>query len=211
MNSVLFYKWMSKCYDLLDFIYFHDNQNSPRKVTLDSINRHDRILDICTGTATNAIQIAMKKTSAKIVGIDISEEMLTVANNKLEKEHLSDHVKLVCGDATVMPFDAGCFDKVLLSLVLHEMDEALAGRVIKEAIRVLHSDGRILVTEWEPSKVLWRKLLFFPVHMLEPKTYHQFVKKDLYSYFRSFDLEVEKEIHCNYSRVLILKKNTSIS
>ena len=90
MNSVLFYKWMSKCYDLLDFIYFRDNQNSPRKV-------------------------------------------------------------------------------------------------------------------------LWRKLLFFPVHMLEPKTYHHFVKKDLYSYFRSFDLEVEKEIHCNYSRVLILKKNTSIS
>lgn len=211
MNSVLFYKWMSKCYDLLDFIYFRDNQNSPRKVTLDSIDSHDRILDICTGTATNAIEIAMKKSGAKLVGIDISEEMLAVAKNKLEKEHLSNHVKLVCGDATAMPFEEECFDKVLLSLVLHEMDEVLAGKVIKEAVRVLHGDGRILVTEWEPSKVLWRKCLFFPIHRLEPKSYRHFVKKDLYSYFRNFDLEVEKEIHCNYSRVLILKKNTGIS
>ena len=36
-----------------------------------------------------------------------------------------------------MSFEDNCFDKVLLSLVLHEMDEEIAASIINEAIRVL--------------------------------------------------------------------------
>ena len=206
MNSMMFYKIMAKCYDLLDFIYFRDYQHSPRKASLESINSKDRVLDICTGTATTVIRIAKQHSNAEIMGIDISDAMLKIAENKLCKEHIK-NVELFYMNATDMTFEKDCFDKVLISLVLHEMDDILAEKLLREAVRVLKKEGRIIVTEWEPSKVLWRKLLFLPIHILEPKTYRSFVKKDLYQYFRSFDLEVEKEIHCNYSRVLILKKN----
>ena len=86
------------------------------------------------------------------------------------------------------------------------MDEGLAEKIMKEARRVMREDGRIILTEWEQSKTLKRKFLFMPIHILEPKTYREFIKKDLHQYFGKFDLEVEKEIHCNYSKVLILKK-----
>lgn len=161
MNAAIIYKFMSYFYDLLDVIYFRDYENSPRKAVLEAIDREDKVLDLCTGTATN-----------------------TQFNNK-------------------------CFDKILISLVLHELEETLAEKILKEATRVLKDDGRIIVTEWEPSDSLWRKMLFFPIHVLEPKTYRKFIKKDLYEYFRNYGLEVVKEMHCDYSKVLIIRSVNS--
>ncbi|MGN0153352.1 MAG: hypothetical protein ACI4A3_02800 [Lachnospiraceae bacterium] len=90
--------------------------------------------------------------------------------------------------------------------MLHELEEPLADSILKEAKRVLKDDGRMIVTEWKPSKVFWRRLLFLPIQMLEPKTYRAFVKKDLYEYFGRFGLEVVEEVHCDYSKVLIVEK-----
>ena len=42
--------------------------------------------------------------------------------------------------------------------------------------------------------------------MLEPKPYKTFVKKDLVEYFKQFGLEVAQIKHCDYSKVLRVKK-----
>ena len=47
-------------------------------------------------------------------------------------------------DAAYMRFEDNCFDKVLLSLVLHEMEEGIAANIMNEAIRVLKPDGTLL-------------------------------------------------------------------
>lgn len=205
MNSVLFYKAMSRVYDLLDVIYFRKYDTSPRRVVNEAIKDNDKILDLCTGTGTNAVNIAKKNTSVKIVGVDLSKEMLAVAKFKIEKEKLL-NIELFQMDATDMSFEDNCFDKVLLSLVLHEMDEGVAASIINEAIRVLKPDGEIMITEWERSRKLLQKVIFFPIEALEPKPYKTFVVKNLYSYFEAFGLTVIEEIHCDYSKVLKLKK-----
>lgn len=206
MNSKLFYKAMSGFYDLLDVIYFRKYESSPRKIVYEAINDNDKILDLCTGTATNAINIAKKKQSVKVVGVDISKDMLTIAKSKVKKEILS-NVKLYHMDATAMKFKDEYFDKVLISLVLHEIDEELSKRIIYEAIRVLKPGGEIIITEWERSNEIWKKILFFPIELLEPKTYRTFILKDLRTYFEKFGLRVYKEEHCDFSKVLRLKKD----
>ena len=205
MNSVLFYKAMSRFYDLLDVIYFRKYDTSPRKVVNEAIEDNDKILDLCTGTGTNAVNIAKKNASVKIAGVDLSKDMLIIAKSKIRKEKLS-NIKLFRMDATNMKIKDECFDKILLSLVLHEIDEGLAASMIKEAIRVLKPDGEIIVTEWERSKKFLQKVIFFPIEVLEPKPYKSFVVKNLYSYFEEFGLVVVEEIHCDYSKVLRLKK-----
>ena len=205
MKSALFYKIMSKFYDLLDVIYFKKYDTSPRKVVNEAIKDNDKILDLCTGTGTNAVNIAKKNSSVKVVGIDISKKMLTVAESKIKKEKLL-NIELFQMDATNMNFEDNCFDKVLLSLVLHEIDEEIATSIINEAIRVLKPNGEIIITEWERSKKLLQKIIFFPIEVLEPKPYKSFVVKDLHSYFKAFGLTVTEEIHCDYSKVLKLKK-----
>ena len=71
MNSVLFYKVMSGFYDLLDVIYFRKYATSPRKVVNESICPGDKILDLCTGTGTNAVNIAKRDKSVMVKGVDI--------------------------------------------------------------------------------------------------------------------------------------------
>ena len=205
MNSALFYKAMSKFYDLLDVIYFRKYDTSPRKVVNEAIQDNDKILDLCTGTGTNAVNIAKRNASIKVVGVDLSKNMLAIAESKIKKEKLL-NIELFLMDAANLSFEDECFDKVLLSLVLHEMDEGIAARIMKEAIRVLKPDGEIVITEWERSSKFFRKVIFSPIEVLEPKPYKSFVVKDLYSYFKKFGLTVTEEIHCDYSKVLKLKK-----
>ena len=205
MNSKLFYKVMSGFYDLLDVIYFRKYETSPRKVVFDTIGKKDNVLDMCTGTATNAIAIAKKNPNAKIVGVDLSKDMLVVAREKVNKENLA-NVRLYRMDATQMNFKDESFDKVLLSLVLHETDEELAKKIIKEAMRVMKPDGELVVTEWERSDNFIKKILFIPIEILEPKPYKTFVTKDHKKYFKEFGLEQVECKHCDYSKVMRLKK-----
>lgn len=205
MNSVLFYKVMSGFYDLLDVIYFRKYETSPRKIVNKSIVSGDKVLDLCTGTGTNAVNIAKRDNSVIIKGVDISKDMLVIAKSKAKKEKLN-NIKFYEMDATNMRFKDKCFDKILLSLVLHETDEDLAAKMIKEAIRVLKDDGIIIVTEWERSSDVIKKIIFSPIEILEPKPYKSFVVKNLYAYFDEFGLEVIEEAHCDYSKVLKLRK-----
>ena len=205
MKQSLFYKMISKVYDLLDVIYFSNYEKSPRKVVLESIDEQDKILDLCTGTATSAINIAKAKTNIKIVGVDLSKDMLKVAKDKVKRAGIR-NIKLYQMDATQLKFKSNSFDKVLLSLILHELDEELADKIIMEAKRVLKDNGKIIITEWEPSEQLSKKILFAPLHYLEPKSYRKFIKKDLYSYFERHGLKIQQYEHCDYTKVLVLKK-----
>lgn len=210
MNTNLFYKMISNVYDLLDVIYFRNYERSPRKAVFDRIYENEQVLDLCTGTATNAITIAKKKTTTKITGIDLSNDMLKVAQNKIHKAGLK-NIQLYQMDATHLKFQSNCFDKILISLILHELDEELATKIIQEAKRVLKDNGEIIITEWEPSQQLSKRILFAPIHYLEPKSYRKFIKKDLYSYFEKHGLTVQKYMHCDYTKVIILKKSRKIT
>jgi len=205
VSSITLYQVIAKFYDLLDVTYFRDYENSPRKAVLERIGEEDTVLDLCTGTATNAVNIAKAKPCVEITGIDLSDKMLEVGKAKARKAHLN-NVTLRQMDATELEFKAGFFDTVLISLVLHELEENLAGRLILEAKRVLKDNGSIIVTEWERPSKSSRRVLFAPVALLEPKPYKSFIKKDMYSYFDAYGLRVDEYVNCDYSRVLVLRK-----
>ena len=82
----------------------------------------------------------------------------------------------------------------------------LAEGIIIEAKRVLKKYGEIIITEWERSKKWFNKILFLPIEVLEPKPYKSFINKDLKTYFEKYGLIVKSEKHCDYSKVLMLKK-----
>ena len=131
--------------------------------------------------------------------------MLKIAKGKIKKAQVSNK-KLFYMDAANMRFKDKCFDKILLSLVLHEIEENLAEKILVEAKRVLKDDGEIIVTEWEKSDNFFRKVVFWPINILEPRPFKTFIEKDLYSYFGQYGMKVVLEEHCDYSRVLKLKK-----
>lgn len=104
-----------------------------------------RILDVATGTADLAIQ-ALDLEPQKVVGVDISEEMLRVGREKLARMDLDDRIVLRRGDAERLPFSDRQFDAVLVAFGVRNFENLQRG--LEEIRRVLKPGGAIVVLEF---------------------------------------------------------------
>ncbi len=200
------YTIISKFYDLLDVIYFRDKGINPRNAILKFIpDEPVMILDLCCGTISNTITIAKVKPKAKIVGIDRSDEMLKIAKKKIKKEHLK-NITVENTDAANTRYPDESFDYLIIGLVLHEMETDLAGKILAEAHRLLKTNGKLIVLEWERADSFWKRLIFFPIKVMEPTPFKRFFAMDKPSYFRENYFEVKEQRHCDYSVVFEMEK-----
>ncbi len=103
------------------------------------------ILDIATGTGDLAI--AMQKTlgADKIVGADISEGMMKVGREKVEKEGLSDHISFEKQDCLALTYPDNSFDAVTAAFGVRNFENIEKG--IAEMHRVLKPDGHLMILE----------------------------------------------------------------
>ena len=120
-----------------------------RKTAIDFLlkNRQstDSVLDIATGTGDFAILAYDKLKANRIVGIDISEGMMAIGKEKVEKLGLADHITFQKEDCARMSFADDSFDAVISAFALRNfqnLDECL-----KEMHRVLKDDGHFSVVD----------------------------------------------------------------
>jgi demethylmenaquinone methyltransferase/2-methoxy-6-polyprenyl-1,4-benzoquinol methylase len=199
-------KMISKFYDLLDVIYFNHDETSPRKAIVDLISDQEtKVLEVCIGTATNSIIIAENRKNADVIGIDLSKEMLALAKDKIERKGIK-NIKTLIMDATNMDFADNSFDVILISLVLHEVNDRIRDRIMVEAKRVLKSTGKIIIVEWDQPQKPIQKLLFSPIKAFEPKGFREFLQLNMSEYVAQFSLEVLQEKKCDFTRVLEISK-----
>lgn len=99
---------------------------------LDSIDVAGKsVLEIGSGPGGNLLELFRKKPS-KLAGVDISEEMVELAKNKLPEE-----VSIQKINGTELPFASDSFDVVFTATVLqHNTDEEMLREIIKEMCRV---------------------------------------------------------------------------
>lgn len=200
------YKSISKFYSLLDIIYFNRKETSPRYGILDFISDEKlKVLEVCIGTAENSIIIAEKRPNTEIVGVDLSKEMLELAKDKIEKMGIR-NIKTFVMDATNMNFDDNYFDVVLISLVLHEVEDNIRYKIMKEAKRVLKSKGKIIIVEWDKPKKIIQKLPFLIIKLSEPRWFKEFLKLDIKEYVKIFSLKVLSEKKYDYTRIFEITK-----
>jgi demethylmenaquinone methyltransferase/2-methoxy-6-polyprenyl-1,4-benzoquinol methylase len=77
----------------------------------------ERVLDVATGTAAVAIELA-RRTQAEVVGIDQSPEMLATGRKRVERAGLANRIRLLEGRAESLPFDDGRVDALTLTYLL---------------------------------------------------------------------------------------------
>ncbi len=107
--------------------------------------RDSSILDIGCGTG---LHLEMYRNfGCSLYGIDTSPSMLEKAEARLGKD-----VDLRKADATEIPFNSDFFDLVLCMLVLHEMDDNIRYKVLKEMHRVVKQNGRVLLIDFHAGK-----------------------------------------------------------
>ncbi len=100
-------------------------------------------LDI--GTGTGRILVLVAGQIAHGIGLDISQEMLTVARNSFEEQGIK-NVLARKGDMYNMPIDDACMDVATLHQVMHYCIDP--ERAIKEASRVLKPGGRLFIVDF---------------------------------------------------------------
>jgi ubiquinone/menaquinone biosynthesis C-methylase UbiE len=105
------------------------------------------VLDVGCGTGGLAREIA-RVTGARVVGCDRSERFLEFARA------LPSDVTWVEANAEQLPFEAERFDRVLHSLVLHQLADPTAA--VAEAFRVLRPGGLVLVRTIAPEDIAER-------------------------------------------------------
>ena len=119
-----------------------------------------RILDVATGTADVAINTIkqLKIKDLKIVGIDISNEMLNVGRKKLVTEGVNEAIELQLADSENLPFQNNNFDAVTVAYGVRNFENLERG--LAEMHRVLNANGKIVVLEFSRPRMFPFQQLF---------------------------------------------------
>ena len=146
-------------YDLLNRVlsFGIDQLWRRRAVAMLQQDRPRRILDVATGTADLAIE-ALRLHPQKVVGIDLSEEMLERGRQKIRKLGEADRVTLQRGDAERLPFSDAQFDAVLVAFGVRNFEHLDRG--LCEIQRVLRKGGAVVVLEFSKPRAFLIKQLY---------------------------------------------------
>jgi ubiquinone/menaquinone biosynthesis C-methylase UbiE len=113
------------------------------------------VLDIGCGTGFLLLGAAKSLgKDGKVIGVDISEEMLKKAKENLSKAGVS-NIEFKVGDAENIPLEDNSVDTVVGNMVLHHCPNPESA--IKEMARVLKSKGKLVLADMEEHKEKWLK------------------------------------------------------
>ena len=105
-----------------------------------------RVLDVATGTADFAIDIARNLPfDSHLDGIDIAEEMLKIGRKKVIDAKLDHIITLKQGDAEHIPSMNNFYDRVSVAFGIRNFENLELG--LQEMYRVLKQGGRLVILE----------------------------------------------------------------
>ena len=150
-------------------------------VQLVSNTNPDSVLDIATGTGDLAIN--MTKTGAtRIVGLDLSEGMLSVGRKKISEKGLGKKIEMIQGDSEALPFEDNSFDAITVAFGVRNFEDLEKG--LSEILRVMKPGGIFVILETSvPTKFPFKQGYHFYSKNLLPIIGKLFSKdKVAYSY-----------------------------
>jgi len=131
------YKFYAPAYDFVFDWIFHPGREQAMRLL--DIKRNDHVLEIGIGTGLN---LPLYPTHCHITGIDLSEEMLEKAQDKIIELGLNS-VTLKVMDATVMDFGDSEFDSAVATYTISAVPDPVG--VLREMRRVVKPGGSIVL------------------------------------------------------------------
>lgn len=131
------YKFYAPAYDFVFDWIFHPGREQAMRLL--DVKRNDHVLEVGIGTGLN---LPLYPTHCHITGIDLSEEMLEKAQDKVIELGLIG-VTLKVMDATVMDFGESEFDSAVATYTISAVPDPVG--VLREMRRVVKPGGSIVL------------------------------------------------------------------
>jgi len=143
-------------YDRLAAILSMGQDRRWRRAMIDHIvpARPKAALDVACGPAGVTLQVA-SRTSAQVVGLDLTEDMLRRGQRNVAAASMSDRIQFVIGRGQQLPFPDATFDALTFTYLLRYVEDPQATLV--ELARVVRPGGVMASLEFlDPPNPFWR-------------------------------------------------------
>jgi len=203
------YKYFAIFYDQLlaelEKIIFRQPEKNPRLALANRIpDQNLHILDVCCGTGSGSLTILGKSNS--IMGVDISTEMLAVAQKKAAKLNI-ENISFCQMDCTKMDFPDETFDIIVSSYGMHEMDYDLMLKILKEISRVLKKNGKLFILDYARETGIVKRALFMTfLKIFYPKRVISFLDYDWRQIMNIVGLQLKAKEKYMLSNLICVEK-----
>jgi demethylmenaquinone methyltransferase/2-methoxy-6-polyprenyl-1,4-benzoquinol methylase len=124
------------------------------------------VADIATGTGDFAIA-ALALNPERVVGIDISNEMLRVGRAKMQKKGLADRIEMLQGDSENLKLEDNSIDAITVGFGVRNFENLRQG--LSEMLRVLRPGGAVAILEPSfPTQFPLKQLFQFYFRYITP-------------------------------------------
>lgn len=156
-------------YDFLNHTLSLGIDRSWRKAAIDSLKPYapQCILDVATGTGDFALMAVDRLHPQSLIGADLSEGMLSVGREKVERAGKSDVITLQKEDCMALSFEDNTFDAVTVAYGVRNFEDLDRG--LREMLRVLKPGGRLVIIELtSPVRFPMKQLFWLYAHVWMP-------------------------------------------
>ena len=138
------YAAYSNVYDALFKRFFYPRIK--HAISYMDIRPGERVLDVGVGTG---LSLPLFPKHCKVIGIDLSAEMLRKAKEKIETNRL-DHIEVLSMDAMNIGFGDNTFDRVFISHVVSVVPDPY--KMMSEVRRVCRKGGQVVIVNHFKSR-----------------------------------------------------------
>ncbi len=151
----LFSPLPSRYDNLAEILSFGQNGRWRREMVSHAVGSCPRrVLDVACGTAGVSLALA-RASAATVVGVDLTEPMVTEGARRIADVGLSSRVLLLVGRAEQLPFPDGSFDALTFTYLLRYVEDPFA--TLGELARVVRPGGLVASLEFfVPPRRIWR-------------------------------------------------------
>jgi demethylmenaquinone methyltransferase/2-methoxy-6-polyprenyl-1,4-benzoquinol methylase len=160
---------ISKTYDFLNHFLSLGIDIIWRKKAISELKKDNpkQILDVATGTGDFAFESLKILNPEKIIGVDISQGMLDIARQKIEKRNLASRFEVRLGDSEKLLFEDNTFDAVTVAYGVRNYENLEKG--LSDMLRVLKPGGKVVILEFSKPRAFPVKQLYsFYFHYITP-------------------------------------------
>ncbi|BAY58343.1 hypothetical protein NIES2135_52160 [Leptolyngbya boryana NIES-2135] len=155
----------------------------------------EKVLDVACGTGEFEQLILTEHSEQNMVGVDISEKMLAIAQQKLQAYP---NVTLSLASAEHLPFADQSFDVIVSASAFHYFENPAIA--LAEMKRVLKPNGKIMILDWCKDYLLCR-ICDLILKVTDPAHQQCYTQAELHGFLKALGFDITRATKVRFGLV----------